>query len=101
MDDDLRSLMLGAAMTKLTGTVQSVRTDQEGNSVVLRFIAQTENDDRIPVEMRGQQVLGILEIGDRIAIEGKQHRDKYGVMHLGQVENLTTKSTVRVKAQDS
>ena len=51
-------------MPKVTGIVQNVRIDQEGGSIVLRFTAQTDDDERIPVEMRGEKMLGVLEPGD-------------------------------------
>ena len=84
-------------MPKVTGIVQNVRIDQEGGSIVLRFTAQTDDDERIPVEMRGEKMLGVLEPGDQVAIVARKTRDKYGVMHPTRVENLTTKSIVRLK----
>jgi hypothetical protein len=84
-------------MPKVIGIVQNVRIDQEGGSFVLRFTAQTDDDERIPVEMRGKEVLGVLEPGDQVAIVSRRARDKYGVTHPKRVENLTTKSIVRVK----
>ena len=83
-------------MSNIKGNVRTVRIDHEGNDVILRFMMESGGHQKIPVEMRGQQVLGVLEIGDEIVIDVARIRDRYGVMRPKQVTNLTTDSVVRV-----
>jgi hypothetical protein len=81
-------------MTQLEGTAQNVRTEQEQANVVLRFVVSTANE-RVPVEMRGVQILGVLNDGDQILVEGRRDRD--GVIRPKTVRNLSTNSTVQMR----
>jgi hypothetical protein len=83
-------------MSNIKGSVKTVRIDHEGNTVILRFMMESGGHQKIPVEMRGQQILGVLEIGDEVMIDVARIRDRYGVMRPPQVRNLTTDSVVRV-----
>ena len=83
-------------MSKIKGRVKKVRIDHEGNTVILRFMMESPGRQKVPVEMRGQQILGVLEIGDEVMIDAGHIRDRYGVMRPQQVRNLTNESVVRV-----
>lgn len=82
-------------MGKIQGTVGSVRVDEERHATVLRFVVAS-GEERIPVEMRGQEVQGVLEVGDEVAIEAPGGRDPDGVLRPKAVDNLTTSSRVVV-----
>jgi hypothetical protein len=85
-------------MAQVEGVVESMRVDQEGGSVVLRFVLQTDGEARIPVEMRGQKVSGVLRDGDRVrlSVEGKSVRGSDGVARPAKLTNLSTNSVVSV-----
>jgi hypothetical protein len=85
-------------MSKIQGSVKTVRIDHEGDNVILRFMMECAGSQKIPVEMRGQQILGVLDIGDEIMIDIRRIRDRYGVLRPQQVRNLSTDSVVRVKS---
>jgi hypothetical protein len=84
-------------MPHTEGTVRSLRSDHEGRDVVLRFVLVSGEDDRLPVEMRGHRVRGVLEVGDRVrfSVEGRDLRDDDGVARPELVENLSTDSVVQ------
>lgn len=85
-------------MAQAEGVAQGVRVDQEGSFVVLRFVLQVAETERIPVEMRGKRVSGVLQEGDRIRLvsSDKSIRDSDGVARPKRVTNLSTSSTVSV-----
>ena len=85
-------------MAETQGTVHNARIEQEGANVVLRFVLQSEAGERIPVEMRGRKVSGVLEDGDRVSlsVRGQAVRGRDGVARPAQISNLTTHSVVRV-----
>jgi hypothetical protein len=74
-----------------------VRSDQEGRDVVLRFVLESGQGDRLPVEMRGHRIQGVMEAGDRVrfGLEGRDLRDADGVARPKRVENLSTDSVVQ------
>ena len=84
-------------MLQAEGTVRSLRSDQEGRDVVLRFVLDLGEDGRLPVEMRGHRIRGVLEVGDRVrfSVEGRALRDADGVARPRRVENLSTDSVVQ------
>ncbi len=84
-------------MSQAEGTVRSVRSDQEGRDVVLRFVLESGEGDRLPVEMRGHRIRGVLEVSDqvRFSVEGRDLRDADGVARPKRVENLSTDSVVQ------
>jgi hypothetical protein len=86
-----RSMVVG----KVQGTVGSVRVDEEKHATVLRFVVAS-GEEQIPVEMRGQEIKGVLEVGHEVAIEAPDGRDPDGVLRPKAVENLTTSSRVVV-----
>lgn len=85
-------------MAEIEGVARNVRIEQEGNSVVLRFVLEGEGE-RVPVEMRGRKVQGVLNSGERVRliVRGSVVRDRDGVAHPAQINNLDTHSTVRVQ----
>ncbi|HEC24190.1 MAG TPA: hypothetical protein ENI95_14875 [Chloroflexi bacterium] len=84
-------------MARVSGVARSVRLEREGNEVVLRFVLEGDGGDRLPVEMRGRKVLGVLDDGDRVELSvGRNVRDRGGVARPRDIANLTTSSTVRV-----
>jgi len=80
-------------MARTQGIVKSVRIDQEAGMTVLRLVLEAD-DVRIPVEMRGHKVKGVVEVGDEVTIEGAEGRDPDGVMRPKEVVNDSTQSTV-------
>jgi hypothetical protein len=80
-------------MAELQGVVQNARIDQEGGGVVLRCVVLCENGERVPLEMRGRQIRGVLETGDHVALSGKRLRDRRGIVRPREIRNLTTNST--------
>jgi hypothetical protein len=81
---------------KIVGVANDVRIDQEGRDVVLRFVVQSSEGDRVPVEMRGNAVRGVLESGDRVALIGTKARDRDGVARPRLIEDQTTSSTIHM-----
>ncbi|MBZ0294842.1 MAG: hypothetical protein K8L99_19935 [Anaerolineae bacterium] len=86
-------------MASVQGTVHNTRLEQEGSQVVLRFVLQSANNIRIPVEMRGRKVSGLLDAGDRVEVNvrGRRIRDRDGIARPQLVRNLTTESVVRTQ----
>ena len=84
-------------MSQVEGTVRSLRSDHEGRNVVLRFVLESGQGDRLPVEMRGSRILGVLEVGDSVwfNLEGRDLRDADGVASPRYAENLSTDSVVQ------
>lgn len=84
-------------MSQIEGTVRSLRSDPEGRDVVLRFVLELEHGDRLPVEMRGHRIRGVLEVGDQVqfSVEGRDLRDADGVARPQCVKNLSTNSVVQ------
>jgi hypothetical protein len=82
-------------LAEMTGIVLNPRIDQEAGMVVLRCVIQCDSGERVPVEMRGREIRGVLESGDRVALSGKRFRDKQGIARPRELTNLSTNSTVR------
>lgn len=86
------------ARNETQGIAESVRVDEEGKDIVLRFTLRLTENERLPVEMRGRRVLGVLERGHSVLLEGRRIRDQDGVARPKSVRNMTTNSTVRVES---
>ncbi len=85
-----------AGSERVEGIASRVRTDAEGSGCVLRFVVETEEGRRVPVEMRGREVLGVLDEGDRVRFAGGPTES--GTARPRSIENLTTAATVEVPA---
>ena len=85
-------------MAEIQGTAANVRIEQEDKNVVLRFVLEAAGE-RIPVEMRGRKVRGVLDDGNqvRLIVRGGRVRDRDGVAHPARIEILDTRSVVRVQ----
>ncbi len=85
-------------MTQVEGTARSVRLEREGGEVVLRFVLELAgSDERIPVEMRGHRIKGVLTDSDRVRISANRLRDRDGVARPQIVQNLSTASVIRAE----
>jgi hypothetical protein len=79
----------------MEGIATRVRCDQEGANTVLRFVVKGQGGTRAAVEMRGHEIRGVLDDGDRVLLlTGPQPAPGDGIQRPTQVENLTTGSTV-------
>jgi hypothetical protein len=79
----------------MEGIASRVRRDQEGANTVLRFVVQEQDGTLAAVEMRGHEIRGVLDDGDRVLlVAGPQRAPADGIHRPVQVENLTTGSTV-------
>jgi hypothetical protein len=87
-------------MPQIGGVAHNVRIEREGGEIVLRFVLEGGGQGRVPVEMRGRRVLGVLDDGDQVefTIRG-QVRDRGGVARPDRIDNLSTNSVVRVQRQ--
>lgn len=88
-------------MAEVSGIVQDVRLDKEGNDVVLRFVLHAEGGERIPVEMRGRKVMGVLNSGDRVRLStrGSSIRGQGRVARPTVINNIDTASEIRVRGE--
>jgi hypothetical protein len=85
-------------MGNAQGAVEGMRIQQEGSSVVLRFVLRCYGGERIPIEMRGEKVLGVLHDGDHVQMSarGRRVRGREGVARPERLSNVSTQSSVRV-----
>jgi hypothetical protein len=67
----------------------------EGSRSVLRFVLRVDDDRIVPVEMRGDEVRGVLTEGDRVAIDGFRPGE---TLRPTSIDDLTTASPVEVWA---
>ena len=81
----------------MQGVAMQTSTQREGQSVVLRFLIETADGTRIPVEMRGREIRGMVSSGDRIEIDGRRITDRDGVARPTRIRNVTTRSLVRIR----
>ena len=84
-----------AAGGRVEGTATAVRVDVEGSRSVLRFVLRVDDDRIVPVEMRGDEVRGVLTEGDRVAIDGFRPGE---TLRPTSIDDLTTASPVEVWA---
>jgi hypothetical protein len=79
----------------MKGVVSRVRRDQEGAASVLRFVITAEDGRPAAVEMRGQEIRGVLDDGDLVVLRPEsQGPPADGVHRPRAVENRTTGSAV-------
>lgn len=79
----------------LQGTITRLRVDQSGKAVSLYGALKPTSGETISFYMRGREVRGIVEVGDRVRLEAVSltERDGLRATHL---DNLTTNSRVSV-----
>jgi hypothetical protein len=84
-------------MDPIEGTASHVQIRNEDAGAVLQFVFQSDQaQDSFVVEMRGQQIRGMVNDGDRISLGEGSVRGQDGIAHPDHVENLTIHSTVTV-----
>lgn len=76
------------------GVARRVRIDDEAGGCVLRFVVETDEGSLVPVEMRGREVLGVLDDGDRVAFD--RGSPSTGTARPQRVANLSTNAEVEV-----
>lgn len=81
----------------MQGVATQTSTQREGQSVVLRFLIETADGTRTPVEMRGREIRGMVSSGDQIEIDGRHITDRDGVARPTRIRNVTTRSLVRIR----
>jgi hypothetical protein len=81
----------------LEGVAYQVRKEIEGDSAVLRFRFDRGDGTQVPVEMRGDDIRGDLDSGDRVEISvSEKDADETGI-RVTRVMNLTTGYDVQVQ----
>jgi hypothetical protein len=78
----------------MEGVTSRVRRDQEGAVCVLRFVISAPDGSPVAVEMRGHEIRGVLDDGDRVVVPDFDSADADGIYRPTQVRNCTTASTV-------
>ena len=71
------------------GTIQSLRSDQQGGRSVWQGLVVTDAQVSVPLHMRGRELLGIVEVGHRVRM-----LRPVGTESTSRLENLTTGHTV-------
>ena len=83
-----------ASSERVEGVARRVRIDNEGAGCVLRFVVETHDGDLVPVEMRGREVLGVLDDGDRVSFD--RASSATGTARPQSIANLSTNAEVEV-----
>jgi hypothetical protein len=83
-----------ASSEHVEGVARRVRIDNEGAGCVLRFVVETDEGGLVPVEMRGREVLGVLDDGDRVRFD--RAPSAAGTARPRRVANLSTNAEVEV-----
>jgi hypothetical protein len=78
------------------GTIRSLRPGQHRTEVTLQGVVHTDSGTTISLYMRGEDVLGTVEDGDRVRFDTSSSERHQGVLRVTHLENLTTGSTVSV-----
>jgi hypothetical protein len=80
----------------LVGKITRLRVDQRGKDVVLYGVLETESNGTVTVAMRGQEVRGIVEVGDRVRLHDGRPAGNDEPVQATRLDNLTTDSAVSV-----
>jgi hypothetical protein len=81
----------------MEGAATRVKLDQEGSACVLRFVLLADDGAATAVEMRGTEIRGVLDDGDRVLIDPPAAGgDGDGVLRPRRLRNQTTTSLVSV-----
>lgn len=76
------------------GTASFVRREQEGSRYVLRFVLARSDGTRAAVEMRGDEIQGVLNDGDFVFLEAMRAIATDGVHRPDRLRNESTGSAV-------
>src|SRR5881397_3091601 len=78
------------------GTVGALKIEEEGGSRVLRFLVQPDEGAPVPIEMRGEQLRGVLIEGHRVDIRfaGRSLDRGDATLRPRELRNLTTNGVV-------
>jgi hypothetical protein len=77
----------------LDGTVERLASTEEADQRVLRFLLHTDSGF-VPVEMRGDELRGVVSDGDHVQFAGSRASD--GTAHPRTLTNLTTGAQVEL-----
>jgi hypothetical protein len=86
----------GVTAQGLVGKITRLRVDERGKEVVLYGVLETESGGTVAVSMRGREVRGILEVGDRVRLHGGRPAGNDEAVQATGLDNLTTNSAVSV-----
>jgi hypothetical protein len=78
----------------MNGIARRVRSATEGQKIVLRFRLETAEGRTVPIELRGVEIRGDLDEGDRIEIPAAILIHGDATLRLSHIMNLSTDSTV-------
>jgi hypothetical protein len=78
------------------GTVRRLALADEGRSRVLRFVLETDSGELLAVEMRGDELRGVLGEGDRVRLPGAA-AGADGTSRPRSLANLTTGARVEMR----
>src|SRR4029450_7316606 len=77
----------------MEGTARRVQRAQEGATSILRFLLVSDDGASTAVEMRGSEIRGLLDDGDRVVMEpGSDPPAADGLHRPASVQNRTTGS---------
>jgi hypothetical protein len=80
-------------MYAMEGVVGRVQRNEEGADAVLRFVVTCDDGTVRAVELRGREIRGVLDDGDRVAFPVSVASGD-GLQRPGLMRNLTTASAV-------
>jgi hypothetical protein len=80
----------------LVGKITRLRVDQRGKDVVLYGVLETDSSGTVTLSMRGREVRGIVEVGDRVRLHGGRPVGNDETVQATRLDNLTTNSAVSV-----
>ena len=79
----------------MEGTARRVQRAQEGATSILRFLLVSDDGASTAVEMRGSEIRGLLDDGDRVVMDpGSDPPTADGLHRPASVQNRTTGSVV-------
>lgn len=81
----------------MEGVADKVRIDNEGDEVALRFVLRPAQGHPVAVELRGEEVHGVLDNGDAVKLSGMPPVQPDGLQRPRLIENKTTGSTITVR----
>jgi len=84
--------------TAYEGTVTDLQVEQAPSKVVVRFLLGLDDGTPLPVEMRGEELRGILSNGHRVAVPSPSSggTSDDATLHATRIKNLTTGGIVEL-----